>query len=114
MAPASATWLVLVGNLRNSKHLGKHPPHLSSVARPCARRVLAQKPVCASAAERNWSVYGMIKQVIKTSARGPVAWGTPLSTTMSTVPQGARALHMQSQAELGSCRADSELHPSGG
>ena len=40
---------------------GKHLPHLSSVA----RRVLAQ-PVCASAAERNWSVYGMIK----TSARG--------------------------------------------
>ena len=30
-----------------------HLPHLSSVA----RRVLAQ-PVCASAAERNWSVYG--------------------------------------------------------
>ena len=31
-------------------------PHLSSVA----RRVLAQ-PICASAAERNWSVYGAIK-----------------------------------------------------
>ena len=30
-----------------------------------ARRVLAQ-PVCASAAERNWSVYG----AIKTTARG--------------------------------------------
>ena len=30
--------------------------HLSSVA----RRVLAQ-PICASAAERNWSVYGAIK-----------------------------------------------------
>ena len=39
----------------------KHLPHLSSVA----RRVLAQ-PICASAAERNWSVYG----AIKTSARG--------------------------------------------
>ena len=35
---------------------GKHLPLLSSVA----RRVLAQ-PVCASAAERNWSVYGQIK-----------------------------------------------------
>ena len=35
---------------------GKHLPHLSSVA----RRVLAQT-VCASAAERNWSVYGQIK-----------------------------------------------------
>ena len=35
---------------------GKHLPHLSSVA----RRVLAQS-VCASAAERNWSVYGQIK-----------------------------------------------------
>ena len=33
-----------------------HLPHLSSVA----RRVLAQ-PICASAAERNWSVYGRIK-----------------------------------------------------
>ena len=35
---------------------GKHLPLLSSVA----RRVLAQ-PVCASAAERNWSVYGQVK-----------------------------------------------------
>ena len=35
---------------------GFHLRHLSSVA----RRVLAQ-PVCASAAERNWSVYGQIK-----------------------------------------------------
>ena len=34
---------------------GKHLPHLSSVA----RRVLAQS-VSASAAERNWSVYGQI------------------------------------------------------
>ena len=40
---------------------GKHLPHLAAVA----RRVLAQ-PVCASAAERNWSVYS----AIKTSARG--------------------------------------------
>ena len=32
------------------------PAHIASVA----RRVLAQ-PVCASAAERNWSVYGQIK-----------------------------------------------------
>ena len=39
---------------------GKHLPHLTSVAR-C---VLAQ-PICASAAERNWSVYS----AIKTSAR---------------------------------------------
>ena len=39
---------------------GKHLPHLSSVA----RRVLAQ-PICASAAGRNWFVYG----AIKTSAR---------------------------------------------
>ena len=37
------------------------PQHISAVA----RRVLAQ-PVCASAAERNWSVYG----AIKTTARG--------------------------------------------
>ena len=35
---------------------GKHLPQLASVA----RRVLAQ-PCCASAAERNWSVYGQIK-----------------------------------------------------
>ena len=35
---------------------GKHVPLLASVA----RLVLAQ-PVCASAAERNWSVYGKIK-----------------------------------------------------
>ena len=35
---------------------GKHLPHHSSVA----RRVLAQ-PICASAAERNWSVYSAIK-----------------------------------------------------
>ena len=35
---------------------GKHLPLLASVA----RRVLAQ-PVCASAAERNWSVYGRVK-----------------------------------------------------
>ena len=35
---------------------GCHLPHIASVA----RRVLAQ-PVCASAAERNWSVYGQIK-----------------------------------------------------
>jgi|TARA_B110000046_G_scaffold30518_1_gene32315 hypothetical protein len=35
---------------------GKHLPILSSIA----SRVLAQ-PVCASAAERNWSVYGAIK-----------------------------------------------------
>ena len=34
----------------------KHLPLLSSVA----RRVLAQ-PACASAAERNWSVYGQVK-----------------------------------------------------
>ena len=34
---------------------GKHMPKIASVA----RRVLAQ-PVCASAAERNWSVYGQI------------------------------------------------------
>ena len=40
---------------------GKHIPHISSVA----RRVLAQT-VCASAAERNWSVYGQIK----TTTRG--------------------------------------------
>jgi hypothetical protein len=40
---------------------GKHLPHLAAVA----RRVLAQ-PVCASAAERNWSIYG----AIKTAARG--------------------------------------------
>ena len=39
---------------------GKHLPILSSIA----SRVLAQ-PVCASAAERNWSIYG----AIKTSAR---------------------------------------------
>ena len=35
---------------------GKHLPLLQSVA----IRVLSQ-PVCASAAERNWSVYGQIK-----------------------------------------------------
>ena len=35
---------------------GKHVPLLASVA----RLVLAQ-PLCASAAERNWSVYGKIK-----------------------------------------------------
>ena len=35
---------------------GKHLPLIAGVA----RRVLAQ-PVCASAAERNWSVYGKIK-----------------------------------------------------
>ena len=40
---------------------GKHLPRLEKMA----RRVLAQ-PVCASAAERNWSVYG----AIKTTARG--------------------------------------------
>ena len=40
---------------------GKHLPRLAAVA----RRVLAQ-PVCASAAERNWSIYG----AIKTTARG--------------------------------------------
>ena len=40
---------------------GKHISILSSIA----SRVLAQ-PVCASAAERNWSIYG----AIKTSARG--------------------------------------------
>ena len=40
---------------------GKHLPLVASVA----RKVLAQ-PVCASAAERNWSVYG----AIKTAARG--------------------------------------------
>ena len=44
----------------------KHRPHLSSVA----RRVLAQ-PICASAAERNWSVYG----AIKTSARSRLGHG---------------------------------------
>ena len=35
---------------------GAHLPILSGVA----KRVLAQ-PVCASAAERNWSVYGQVK-----------------------------------------------------
>ena len=45
MAPAS--WWDLYG---------AHLPRLRAVA----RRVLAQ-PVCASAAERNWSVYGQIK-----------------------------------------------------
>ena len=40
------------GWFKNCPHL----KHLSSVA----RRVLAQ-PVCAPAAERNWSVYGQIK-----------------------------------------------------
>ena len=35
---------------------GKHLPLVAGVA----RRVLAQ-PVCASSAERNWSVYGKIK-----------------------------------------------------
>ena len=71
----------LVGGQLLSKHLSKHLLHLSSVARPCVHCVLAQKPVCASAAEGNWSVYGMIKQVIKTSARGRISHGgTPLST----------------------------------
>ena len=54
-----ATVSTLVSTPRTSPRLRAHG----------ARRVLAQ-PVCASAAERNWSVYGMIKQVIKTSARG--------------------------------------------
>ena len=46
---------------------GKHLPILSSIA----SRVLAQT-VCASAAERNWSVYG----AIKTSARGTMGHAT--------------------------------------
>ena len=46
---------------------GKHLPHLSSVA----RRVLAQ-PICASAAERNWSIYG----AIKTKARSNMGHST--------------------------------------
>ena len=51
---------------------GKHLPHLAAVA----RRVLAQ-PVCASSAERNWSVYG----AIKTAARGKCELtGDPHST----------------------------------
>ena len=41
-----------------------HLPHLSSVA----RRVLAQ-PVCASAAERNWSVYG--REACRARAHAP-------------------------------------------
>ena len=49
----------------------KHLPLLSSVA----RRVLAQ-PVCASAAERNWSVYGQIKR------RRGRAWATPWATSL--------------------------------
>ena len=46
-AMAPATWWATYA---------KHLPLLSSVA----RRVLAQ-PACASAAERNWSVYGQVK-----------------------------------------------------
>ena len=47
---------------------GRHLPHLASVA----RRVLAQ-PVCASAAERNWSVYGQIKSASRSRMGHAVA-----------------------------------------
>ena len=46
---------------------GKHIPHITSVA----RRVLAQ-PVCASAAERNWSIYGAIKTKARSGMGHPV------------------------------------------
>lgn len=47
---------------------GKHIPSLASVA--CS--VLAQ-PVCASACERNWSIYGQIKRANRTRLRHHVA-----------------------------------------
>jgi hypothetical protein len=65
---------------------GKHLPHLSSVA----RRVLAQ-PVCASAAERNWSVYG----AIKTSARGRMG-----HAVADKLVYCHEALHMQSKLQM--------------
>ena len=46
------------------------PPRRPRILSSIASRVLAQ-PVCASAAERNWSAYG----VIKASARRSVAGG---------------------------------------
>lgn len=57
MAPAA--WWAMYGG---------HLPLLSAVAR-C---VLAQ-PVCASAAERNWSIYGQIKRANRTRLGHPVA-----------------------------------------
>ena len=57
---------------RKSNHArstyGRHLPHITSVA----RRVLAQ-PVCASAAERNWSVYGQIKSALRSRLAHAVA-----------------------------------------
>jgi hypothetical protein len=64
---------------------GKHLPYLSSVA----RRVLAQ-PVCASAAERNWSVYG----TIKTAARGRMG-----HAVADKLVYCHEALHMQSKLQ---------------
>ena len=65
---------------------GKHLPLLSSVA----RRVLAQ-PVCASAAERNWSIYG----AIKTSARGTMGHAVADKRVYCH-----EALHMQSKFQV--------------
>ena len=47
---------------------GKHIKFIASIA----RRVLAQ-PVCASAAERNWSVYGAIKTTARVKMGHAVA-----------------------------------------
>ena len=67
---------------------GKHIKFIASVA----RRVLAQ-PVCASAAERNWSVYG----AIKTTAR--VKMGHAVADKLVYCHE---ALHIQSKLQTAS------------
>ena len=73
---------------------GKHLPRLSSVA----RRVLAQ-PVCASAAERNWSVYGAVKT--KARSRMGHAVGDKLVYCHE-------ALHMRTKLQKASYRQEAE------
>ena len=59
------------------------PQHISAVA----RRVLAQ-PVCASAAERNWSVYGAIKTTARGQMGHAVAPTSASTATRRSTPQG--------------------------
>ena len=73
---------------------GKHLPHLSSVA----RRVLAQ-PICASAAERNWSVYGAIKTTARSRLGHAVA---------DKLVYCHEALHLQSKLQKASYKQVAE------
>ena len=79
------------------------PPGLStSVISAVARRVLAQ-PVCASAAERNWSVYG----AIKTTARGQMGHAVAADKRVYCHAR-VEALHLKGKLQTAGYKSDSD------